>query len=120
MEIETNKHGTNVAIVATILSDEKMRDIGFSDYNPDIWYFVMMLQAARYTSFNVSIPKENPADLSIDVLDEGSLQPYDYQKLLEDRPDCLPALAVKAEVEGWMKFLAESGVLSGHRYGDYI
>lgn len=27
---------------------------------------------------------------------------------------------VKAQVEEWMKYLQDNGVLSGHNYGDYI
>lgn len=35
MSVELNSHGVNKLIKATILSDEKMREIGFTDYAKD-------------------------------------------------------------------------------------
>lgn len=35
---EVNKHGTNVKIKAHILEEEKMRELGFTDFCEDIWY----------------------------------------------------------------------------------
>lgn len=126
MSIELNSHGVNKLIKATILSDEKMREIGFTDYAKDRWYFCRLIKfqnKKRYRgfeiSFNVSIPKDN-SDISIDVLDEDFCQPYDYQCMLDKNPKFEPCLIVKEQVEEWMKYLQDNGVLSGHMYGEYI
>lgn len=70
-------------------------------------------------SFSVTIPK-NGDDIRIDVLDEAFLQPYDYQRILSDHPDHETALIVQEQVERWMDYLQEGGVLSGHIRGEYI
>ena len=126
MSVELNSHGVNKLIKATILSDEKMRKIGFTDYAKDKWYFCRLIKfpnEERYRSFeisfNVSIPKDN-SDISIDVLDEDFCQPYDYQYMLDKNPKFEPCLIVKEQVEEWMKYLQDNGVLSGHVYGEYI
>ena len=126
MSIETNKYGTNKAITYTILSDKEMRRIGFTDYNKNKWYFMKQIEfpkEKRYRNFeitfNVTIPKEG-GELQIDVLDEDFLQPYDYQKMLSSDSKFEPCLIVKEQVEKWMKYLKEQGILHGHEYDDYI
>lgn len=126
MSVEVNSNGVNKLIKATILSDEKMREIGFTDYAEDNWYFCRLIKfpkERRYRefeiSFNVSIPKDN-SDIEIDILDEDFLQPYDYQRMLYNNPTFEPAMIVKEQVEEWMKYLQDKGVLSGHVYGEYI
>ena len=126
MSVEVNSHGVNKLIKATILSDEKMKEIGFTDYAKDTWYFCRLIKfpnEKRYRgfeiSFNVSIPKDN-SDIIIDVLDEDFCQPYDYQRILSKNPTHPCASIVKEQVEEWMKYLQDSGVLSGHVYGEYI
>ena len=126
MSVELNSHGVNKLIKATILSDEKMREIGFTDYSKDNWYFCRIIKFPkenRYRgfeiSFSVTIPKDN-SDIQIDVLDEDFLQPYDYQYMLDKNSTFKPCLIVKEQVEEWMKYLQDSGVLSGHVYGEYI
>ena len=129
VDVEVNSHGVNKLIKATILSDEKMRKIGFTDYNNKDWYFCRMIKFPktpayqRYKdteiSFSVSIPKDG-SDIRIDVLDEDFCQPYDYQFILDKHSDFEPCLIVKEQVEEWMKYLQDNGVLSGHVYGEYI
>lgn len=103
-----------------------MREIGFTDYNPEKWYFykpINFSKEKRYKnfdiSFNITIPKDG-SDISIDILDEDFCQPYDYQEALQRNPAFEPALIIKAQVEKWMSYLQEQGVLSGHIEGEYI
>lgn len=126
--IECNSHGTNKKIKATILSDEEMREIGFTDCNPKSWYFCKSInfpKEKRYENFNitfnVTIPKDG-SDIAIDILDEHFCQPYDYQRMrtLCNNPQNEIALIVQIQVEEWMSYLQEKGVLTGHRYGEYI
>ena len=124
MNVEVNSNGVNKLIKYNILSDEKMRDIGFTDYTEDTWYFCRMIKFPKGhrgfdISFNVSIPKDN-SDIQIDVLDEAFCQPYDYQYMLDKNPEFEPALVVKEQVEDWMKYLQDNEVISGHVYGEYI
>lgn len=120
------KYGTvrevldQMQIKATILSDKEMRDIGFTDHSKDRWYFCRMIKfpnTKEYRgfdiSFNVSIRKDN-SNIRIDVLDEAFCQPYDYQYVLKRSPKNEYANIVKEQVEKWMKYLQDSGILSGH------
>lgn len=129
-EIKLNSHGVNAAIKAYILPEDKMREIGFTDYCNDRWYFCRCLKIKvdhkkfkkKYNediSFNLTIPKDG-SDIRIDVLDENFCQPYDYQYMLEKNPTFKFALDVKEQVEKWMEYLQNNGVLSGHNKGDYI
>lgn len=115
--IKTNSKGTNAAIKAHILSDEKMRELGFTDYLPKNWYYCKTI--ARDITFNLTIPKDG-SDIEIVTLDENFCQPYDYQEILENNPQFPFALQVKEKVEQIMSNLQSVGVLSGHEYGDYI
>lgn len=92
MNVELNSNGVNKLIKATILSDERMREIGFTDYAKDSWYFCRLIKfpkEKRYygyeISFNVNIPKDN-SDIRIVILDEDFCQPYDYQYMLNKNP----------------------------------
>lgn len=116
-----NARGMNDKIKATILPDERMREIGFTNCDEPRWYFCKTVGGKKSDiSFNVTIPKARPDLLQIDVLDENYLQPYDYQHLLEVNPNFEPALRVWRDVEAHMKTLADAGILSGHEYGEYI
>lgn len=117
-DIETNKYGVNIAIKAHILDDDKMRKIGFTDKNPDTWYFCKSIRDYDL-SFNVIIPK-NGGDINIMVFDEVYGHVYDYQYILEQDPEHKIASIVQNEVEGYMKRLQENGVLSGHNPYDRI
>jgi hypothetical protein len=125
MEVETNSSGVNVKIKANILPDDAMRKIGFTDYNKKNWFFSRGLNFSgkQYRhfdiSFSVTIPKDG-SEIRIDVLDEDFLQPYDYQYMLEQNPTFEPALLVQKQVEEYMEYLQNNGVLEGHIKGEYI
>lgn len=125
-KIKVNRNCVNAKIQAHILSEPEMRKIGFTDHAKDNWYFCRMLRFPKKKlyrnfeiSFSVTIPK-NGDDIRIDVLDEAFCQPYDYQRILHDHPDHKTAFIVQNEVEKWMDYLQEKGVLSGHIRGEYI
>ena len=129
--VELNSKGVNKKIKANILSDEEMNKIGFTgkyyegtihEQDCPYWYFCRMLKLSNKRieiSFNVKIPKDG-SDISINVLDEDFLQPYDYQFLLSKNPDNQVALNVQEQVERWMKYLQDNNVLTGHEFGEYI
>ena len=126
-EVEVNSYGVNKLIKYKVLSDDKMREIGFTDYAKDSWCFCKSIEFPKdkryrffYLSFNVSIPKNSLDEIRIDILNEDFLQPYDYQYMLYQNPNFEPALIVKEQVEKWMKYLQDNGVLSGHKPNDYI
>jgi hypothetical protein len=135
MTVEVNSHGVNKLIKYTILSDERMKEIGFNknyyegtdheEYSP-YWWFTRMIQFPkekrwRYVeiSFSVKIPKDG-SDINIMVLDEDFCQPYDYQYILSKNPKNECSIIVNEQVEKWMEYLQDSGVLSGHVRGEYI
>ena len=126
-EIKLNDFGINSDIEATVLPRKEMREIGFTDNLASKWFFTRMIQFPknkRYKdfdiSFNVSINKDNTKNLRIDILDEDFCQPYDYQYMLIQNPNFEPCLIIKEQVEKWMAYLKEKGVLTGHNVGDYI
>ena len=119
--IELTESHNNAAIKVHILSESEMRKIGFTDYNPKKWYFCRYgMGGISDISFSVSVAKDNPEDWRIDILDENFLQPYDYQHMLEMKSTHKTPKKVQKDVEHWMSYLAEKGVLEGHEYGEYI
>ena len=125
-KVEVNSNCVNTKIKAHILSEKEMREIGFTDYSKNRWFFCRSItfpREPRYKgfdiSFSVSIPKDC-SDISIDVLDEDFCQPYDYQRILSKNPNHPCASIVNEQVERWMEYLQEQGVLSGHVKGEYI
>lgn len=129
--IETNANGVNLKIKSHVLSDDKMREIGFTDNCKDRWYFCRFIKfpkTKQYRGFEISfcvtIAKDN-SQLRIDVLDEAFCQPYDYQSMIiSSREHKIKAnntaMIVFEQVEKYMSYLQEKGVLSGHVYGEYI
>jgi hypothetical protein len=119
-KVPINKNGLNANVKAHVLSDDKMRKLGFTDLGTTSWYFCKHVGKYPDITFNVSIPKKNPDGLEIDVLDEYFCQPYDYQSMLERNPHFAPALEVKESVDMFMMYLIDNGVLSGWSVGDYL
>lgn len=117
MTVEVNSKGTNKNIKAHILSDEEMREIGFTDHAKDQWYFGRYLDDD--TSFIVTIPKDG-SDIEIMTLDEDFGQYYDFQYILERHPNFEYPLKIKDRAEHWMEYLIDKGVLSGWKRGEYI
>lgn len=110
-------HGLNVAIKAHVLDDDRMRAAGFTDNRSTVWYYCANL--GRDISFNVTIPKDG-SRLTIDVIDEMFLQPYDYQAILRRNPLHPLAHDIYEAVEKQMAKLTIAGIISGHVPGDYI
>lgn len=115
--IKTNNNGTNIKIKAHILSDKEMKEIGFTDFAKDRWYYCKDL--GKDISFNVTIPKDG-GDIEIITLDENFCQPYDYQIILDHSPTHKLASMIRDKVEEQMDYLQSAGVLSGHNRGEYI
>ena len=135
MNVEVNSNGVNKLIKYNILSDEEMKRIGFhknyyedtdhEQYSP-YWWFSRSIKFPRgkrwrgvVIDFDVKIPKDG-SDINIMILDMDFCQPYDYQYILSKDPKNECANIVKEQVEEWMKYLQDEGVLSGHVYGEYI
>lgn len=134
-EVEVNSHGVNKLIKYTVLSDEKMKEIGFhknyyegtdnEEYSP-YWWFTKGIEFPEdkrwrgvEINFDVKIPKDG-SDIDIMILDMDFCQPYNYQRILSKNPEHECANIVKEQVEEWMKYLQDNGILSGHVYGEYI
>lgn len=130
-----NSNGVNAAIKYNILSDKEMNKLGFNknyyegtdheEYSP-YWWLTKTIQFPKEKrwknidiKFTVKIPKDG-SDLNIMVLDMDFCQPYDYQRILSKNPDNQCAKIVYEQVEEYMEYLQNSGVLSGHIYGEYI
>lgn len=131
--VKVNKYNTNEKINGHILSDDKMKEIGFSknyyegtdyeQYCPYWFYHTEIVLPKKYKgidiTFNIDIYKDTE-EVRIYVLDEDFCQPYDYQYMLSKSPKFKLALIVKEKVEEIMERLQECGVISGHVYGEYI
>lgn len=121
------KNHQNANIKANILSDEKMRELGFSDHVKSDWYFSKMLTSMKkfrgFTdlgiSFSITINKKT-SKCKIDVLDENWCQPFDYQSILRKDPEHKFSLEIHHKVQDIMKWLIEVGIIEGYNLGDYI
>ena len=119
MNTKVNENGVNANIKVHVLNEDKMRELGFTDFREGYWYYCKAVGGKDIT-FNLSINKVNAEDFRLDVLDEGFLQPYDYQYYLERNPEHQFAIQVRDNVEEQMGILQAAGVLSGHVKGEYI
>ena len=120
-EYELNKNGNNKNIKIHLLPDKEMRELGFTDYQKGHWYFCRSL--CFNIIFAISINKKEPEDFRIDVLDDDFFQPYDYQFMLFSKAysEYNPvAIKVYDEIEKWMEYFKEKGIISGHEKGEYI
>lgn len=119
-DVPLNEKNQNKNIEAVILPDKEMRDLGFTDWAKDSWYFTDRVGPKEADiSFNVSIKKDT-GEIDIDVLDEDFCQPYDYQYGLVMGMRGKFALAVHRDVQKLMKKLMDGGVIKGYVIGDYI
>ena len=116
-EVPLTKKKQNAMIQANVLDDKKMREIGFTDYSKDSWYYCRGLGSD--ISFNVSINKKT-SKIKIDVLDECFLQPFDYQAQIQDGRNDDFINNINKQVQEQMKYLMDAGVITGYRMGDYI
>lgn len=116
-DVPLTKRKQNAMIQANILDDKKMREIGFTDYSKDSWYYCRGL--GSNISFNVSINKKT-SKIKIDVLDECFLQPFDYQAQIQDGRNDDFINNINKQVQEQMKYLMDAGVITGYRMGDYI
>lgn len=116
-DVPLTKRKQNAVIQANILDDKKMREIGFTDYSKDSWYYCRDI--GLDISFNVSINKKM-SEIKIDVLDEYFLQPFDYQAQIQDGRNDDFINNINKQVQEQMKYLMDTGVITGYRMGDYI
>lgn len=126
-DIKVNNHYTNEKIQYSLKSDKEMRDIGFTDFNKENWFFSRMIQfpynsklQSLEISFNVSLKKDKSDTVNIYVIDDDFCQPYDYQNILTTNPKHKVANIVREQVEFYMEYLTRKNILSGHNKGEYI
>lgn len=122
--VPLNNKVQNKNIKANVLSDEDMRKAGFTDKNPNNWYYCRILNEDEVkcmipVSFNVTISKKT-SKIKIDILDENWLQPYNYQSILERDPSNKFANEIHKKVQAQMKLLMEKGIITGYNENDFI
>ena len=117
--VTLNANGNNAALAMRPLDDAAMRELGFTDRMPGRWYLCRSVSADGAVTLNVVVGKEG-GDWRIDVLDEWSGQPYDYQMLLGDDPGHGYANMVADRCEEWFAGLSEAGMLDGWTPGTYV
>lgn len=119
-DVPVNSRGMNNNIKINILSEEKMREIGFTDYNEDVWCFRKIVHKKFNIEFSLSINKYNSNNFKIDVLDSEWLQIYDYQRCIEEGIYNNDLLEIHNNVQDIMKMLIENNIIEGYNLGDYI
>lgn len=117
--VTLNANGNNAALAMRPLDDAAMRAFGFTDRMPDHWYLCRTVSADGAVTLNVVIGRTG-GDWRIDVLDEWSGQPYDYQTFLGDDPGFGYANMVADRCEEWFARLSEAGMLDGWTPGTYV
>ena len=83
-----------------ILTDDQMRNIGFTDYFKPNWYFCQEICETYPITINFTISKKTK-DFKIDILDENFLQPYPYE---QDKK-------IRANAQKWVDYLVDKGIL---------
>lgn len=121
-DVPLNKRNTNANIKVNIFDDGKMRELGFTDYSKNTWYYLTYIINEKHfkVTFNLQINKQNPDNFKIDILEENWLQPYDYQAGLRKYPKFEKYLQVHNKVQEIMKHLIDMGIIEGYNLGDYI
>lgn len=118
-DVPRNKAGQNSNIkLNPNLKEKTLLDFGFTKEPTSEFY--MMSKLTSDISLNVEIDIETN-NISIEVLDEDFLQPYDYQIMLKN-PNYVPKIAkiVHHKVQNLMKELIDSGIIEGYVENDYI
>lgn len=120
-DVPINKKSQNTNIKVNILDDSKMRMIGFTDYSNDRWYFnKLVYDKCGGVSFGLTIDKKT-CKYKIDVLDEQWLQTYDYQNMYKfGLANNEVVKTIHNNVQKLMKFLMDSGIITGYKENDYI
>ena len=118
-DVPINKSGQNANIkVNPNIKEKTLLDFGFARTSVSEYY--MMSKLTSDISFNIEIDTLTN-NISIEVLDEDFLQPYDYQIMLKN-PNCVPKIAkiIHHKVQKIMKELMDSGIIEGYNENDYI
>lgn len=118
-DVPTDSSGQNANIkLNPNLKEKTLLDFGFVRTSVSEYY--MMSKLTSDISFNIDIDIETN-DISIEVLDEDFLQPYDYQIMLKNS-NYVPKIAkiVHHKVQKIMKELVDSGIIVGYKENDYI
>lgn len=134
-KVETNSNCVNKKIKANILEKKDMNKVGFTgayyegtknEEDAPYWNFmrgIVFPNTPRYNGFDVTfsikIPKDG-SDIDIYVLDEDFCQPYDYQRMLQNKQPNEAAKIVFTQVEMWMEYLRYNKIVEGHVFGEYI
>lgn len=85
-----------------ILTDDQMREIGFTDYRKGYWYFCRGICRNYDITINFTINKKT-GKCEIDILDENFLQPYNYYKENDE---------IYNNAKKWVDYLIDNGILS--------
>lgn len=109
--MELNENGLNAALTASILpSRQDMRTLGFAERSGAVWGLCRPIGTG--VTLDLSIPKDG-GPFRLDIIDDNSRQPYDYQEILRDYPDNQSALAVQKDVEHVLRFLSKVRIIHG-------
>lgn len=142
--VSLNSKYTNTAIDYTLLSPSRMEELGFryienlSTFGDPVYYYCKRLDLSDfiekkqhnntpsqtdpyYITFNITLPiPYNQDKLEIAIIDEEFCQHYDFQSYLQGDPNFEFAKCVAEQVEKEMSRFSEEGIISGHKYGEYI
>ncbi len=74
------------------LTEQQLKDFGFTDYDPPYWYYCRKL--SNNITFNITILKFEPSAFIIELIDEDFLQPYigKNKKLMKEYIDIIQEL----------------------------
>jgi hypothetical protein len=74
------------------LTEQQLKDFGFTDYDPPYWYYCREL--SNNITFNITIPKFKPSAFTIELIDEDFLQPYigKNKKIMKECMDIIQEL----------------------------
>lgn len=118
-DFKLNSYGVNCKLKANKLSDEMMIYHNFvrSQYDENEWVFEQHLYASIYLRVKIY---SDDRQFRIDVYDLHTLGIYDYQYNLSILKTHYKSVVIKREVDYWIEYLSEAGIIECYEWGMYI
>lgn len=117
-DYETNEKGINIKLSFNF-DEENIKNFGFRKIN-HYWHWHKFCDyKGLEISFDVNYYPDS-STFDIGLIDEDFGQYYPYQEILMKNRSHEYAVAAFNFVEEYMEHLQSCGIISGHRYGEYI
>lgn len=108
-DVPLDEHGQNANLKGHILDKQTMNDHMFHLLGDNIWRFGKRVHPKAHISMHIEMINER---ISIDILDDDFLQPYDYARYGN--------AIIWNNIQDIMQGLTDVGIIIGYKRNDYI